>query len=95
MKKKVVVDGLICLTIAPGSGSDIELISRDKSKSFVECEVNIKSVFAAFYIESGSEDTAKAFAMIGVGGVFSFERNFILHSFKISKIIRELSGENI
>ena len=52
----------------------------NKKNTFLDDELNIRAIMAAYHIGTAGHDIGKAFGMIGVSGSRSFERNFSRHS---------------
>ena len=64
-----------------------------KKSTFLDDELNIRAIMAAFHIGTAGHDISKVFGMIGVSGSRSFERNFSRHSPTIAMCLRETAKE--
>ena len=67
--------------------------SKNKKLGFLDADINVRCILAAFHIRSAGYDVGKFMSMMGIQGANSFERNFSRHSPKISAVIRDVCDQ--
>ena len=74
-------------------GTRGNLDQQNKKSTFLDDELNIRAIMAAYHIGTAGHDIRKAFGMFGVSGSRSFERNFSRHSSTIAITLRQAAQE--